>query len=85
MSSSLWPYAIHSNNAEVVYYLEENQVNQLSLKDLWLESVKCHHNDISNYIYDKFQNKVLVPYDSICDKIILSCNYSVMNTDIMQN
>ena len=63
---SLWLYGIHSNCAELVHFLEENvkktekkwflshdseNINETFYKVL-TESIKCHHNDISNYIKD---------------------------------
>ncbi|KAK8876181.1 hypothetical protein M9Y10_006371 [Tritrichomonas musculus] len=59
-TESIWPYAIHSNNAELIHLLEEDGVrpklNQYS--PLYVESIKCHHNNIANYIFDNFLNNV---------------------------
>ena len=54
LTESLWLYAIHSNNAEVIYMLGENDVKPLdkSFQKCFLESIKCHHNEIANYIQD---------------------------------
>ena len=65
LTSSLWIFAIHSNNPEVIHLLEENQIKQTIVKivnreevtmqtslDCIYESIKCHHNDIANYIQD---------------------------------
>lgn len=41
----IWIYAVHTNNAEIIRFLEENKVSH---------SIKCHHNSISNYIKDNF-------------------------------
>ena len=51
LKSSLWLYSIHSKNAELIHLLEENNVScPLHYEKIWFESVKCHHNDIANYI-----------------------------------
>ena len=54
LTESLWPYAIHSNNAELIYILEENKVGPPNgeYKICLIESIKCHHNNIANYIRD---------------------------------
>ena len=52
LTSSLWLYGIHSDNAEMIHLLEENQVKppNESYEECIKESIKCHHNDITNYI-----------------------------------
>ena len=50
---SLWIYAVHSNNAKIIRFLEENKVSH-SFDKVLIESIKCHHNSISNYIKDNF-------------------------------
>ena len=60
LGPSLWIYAIHSNNGELFHLLEEFNVD---LPDDWFqmflkEAIKCHHNDIANYILNnKIDNK----------------------------
>ena len=52
LTSALWLYAIHSDNPEMIYLLEENKVEppDKSYEKCLEESIKCHHNDITNYI-----------------------------------
>ena len=54
LTSSMWTYAIHSRNAELIRYLEDNHVPPPNDKyeTILKESIKCHHNDITNYIID---------------------------------
>lgn len=44
-------YAIHSNNTEMIEYLKENVIE--FDKESAIESIKCQHNDITNYIIEK--------------------------------
>ena len=56
LTKSLWIYAIHSNNPELIHLLEENKVepeNQ-SYETCLFESIKCHHNEIARYIQNNF-------------------------------
>ncbi|KAK8840922.1 hypothetical protein M9Y10_027754 [Tritrichomonas musculus] len=54
LTSSMWIYGIHSCNAELIRYLEDNHVSPPNDKyeTILKESIKCHHNDITNYIID---------------------------------
>ena len=69
LKGSLWLYAIHSKNAELIHMLERNKVfppkfdkeNEEELNDpnkeylrCLIESIKCHHNDFADYIQNTF-------------------------------
>lgn len=45
----LWIYAVHGNNVKMIHFLEEHQIEYDS-KIILKETIKCHHNAISNYI-----------------------------------
>ena len=52
LTPSLWLYAIHSNNAEIVHLLQEDKVEpeDKSYKKVLKEAINCHHNEVANYI-----------------------------------
>ena len=52
LTSSLWLYSIHGNNPELIHLLEENHVipDDQTFLECLKESIKCHHNDITDYI-----------------------------------
>ena len=54
---SLWLFALHSNNAEIIHILEENKIKLESDKKCLIEAIKCHHNNIVNYIKDNYTQK----------------------------
>ena len=56
MSPSLWLYAIHGNSLAIIHLLEENQIKPIdkTYKKCFKESIKCHHNEIANYIKTNF-------------------------------
>ena len=72
---SFFQYAIHSRSEEMIFLLEQDfsqffkETSEICLK----ESIKCHHNEIANYIIDKFE---------LNDKIIKDClhyfNYGII-------
>ena len=56
---SLWLYAIHGKNPEIIHLLEQDQImpEDKSYLECFEESIKCHHNDIADYIYDNLINQ----------------------------
>ena len=58
LTESIWFYAIHSDNSEILQILEDNDVKpqkEVAVK-LFMESIACHYNDIASYIYDNYIN-----------------------------
>ena len=56
-SNKLWIYAIHSNNFELISFLEIQQIVPL-YEEIFKKSIECHHNNIANYIFNKFIQNV---------------------------
>ena len=57
LTPSLWLYAIHGCNGEIIHILEENQIkpkNEKSIGKYLKESIRCHHNDITKYILNNY-------------------------------
>ena len=54
LTSNMWNYAVHSCNAELIRYLEDNHVSPImnNYERILEESIKCHHNEVSKYIID---------------------------------
>lgn len=59
LTSSLWLYAIHSNKPCMIHILEENNVapKDSSFGECFQETIKCHHNNIANYIESNYNQK----------------------------
>ena len=53
LKPSLWIYAIHSNNAEIISILESNNI-ELNQVDCFNEAIKCHHNNIAYYFKENY-------------------------------
>ena len=57
LDQSIWLYSIHSNNPELIYYLHD-EIKFLctngTLKKMFEESLKCHHNEMANYILNNY-------------------------------
>lgn len=81
---SLWLYAIHSQNPEMIHLLEEENVDpdDESFKECIKESIKCHYNDFFEYIksqYCKFDDDD--DFDIISTKIKYH-NYVLFPNDL---
>ena len=71
LNPSLWLYAIHSNNPELIHFLEENHVlpDDKTYQKCFIESVKCYHNNIAHYIQDNLLEKTTTNNDISLDLI----------------
>lgn len=58
LTNSLWFYGVHSDNSELISLLEENCPKPESFKSIWIESVKCHHIDVANYIQNNYLSEI---------------------------
>ena len=58
VSPSLWLFAIHGNNPEMIHFFEKNKIVPPKDKydECFIEAVKCHHNDVANYIANDLLN-----------------------------
>lgn len=56
---SIWPYAIHGRNAEIIHMIEENHIKPKdeSYTECFFNSIKCYHNEIATYIHDNLYDK----------------------------
>ena len=56
LTPSLWIYAIHSQNEELIHLLEEKNVQPKfkSFEKCLEEAIKCHHNNVANYIQNNY-------------------------------
>ncbi|KAK8835990.1 hypothetical protein M9Y10_040187 [Tritrichomonas musculus] len=58
ISGSIWIYAIHGHNFEIIKLLEANNIKPKkdNYRNCLIESIKCHHIEMSNYINEKYIN-----------------------------
>ena len=84
LNPSLWLYAIHSRNAELIHLLESCQVsppNENYEKCLY-ESIKCHHNEIAYYIENNLiteDNDETRKSEEFISTILKNHNYAYLN------
>lgn len=56
LNKSLIFSAIHGNDAEIIQILETSKL-KFSIENALIESIKCHHNNVANYILDNYVSK----------------------------
>ena len=76
LEPTLWLYSIHSNNPDLIHILERNEI-QFDPKLLFKESVKCHHNEIANYIKENY----LCNFSDDIEYALKYCNFAFIDQD----
>ena len=86
----IWLFAIHGKNAEIIHLLEEIDIKPYEMYvKCYVESCKCHHNDIMKYIqqnyiemsdeynfYESLRNDICFRTFNFCD---------ILDNDIQMN
>ena len=56
MTPSLWIYAIHGNNYEIIHLLEENNIKPKdeTYNECLKEALKCHNYDVAEYLLGNY-------------------------------
>ncbi|KAK8847105.1 hypothetical protein M9Y10_019685 [Tritrichomonas musculus] len=77
LTSNMWIYAIHSGNAELIKYLEDNHVSppEKIINSILKESIKCHHNEIAKYIIDNLIKEEDLQNDNLYEYAVEYNNY----------
>ena len=76
LKPSLWIYSIHSNNVEMINLLETDEFHTLpDYEQCYIESIKCHHNDIADYIENFLPDSQYIKKDEIISNSIKYHNY----------
>lgn len=83
MNPSLWLFAIHSSNLELIHFLEENYdlPYDKTYQKFFNESVKCFHNDIAHYILDNLLGKTTTNNNFSSDLVVFY-NFDFFPKDI---
>lgn len=83
LESSLWIYVIHGRNPELIHLLEENNIkpSDKSFEECVDEAIKCHHNEIANYLQNNYYNNEKNK-NKILSKSLKYYNFELINPDI---
>lgn len=78
LESSIWKFAIHEKNSDLIHLLEENKIEP-DFESIFKESLKCHHNDIAHYIYDN--NEKCISLNNCIIKGLKYFNFEFISED----
>ena len=83
-TTSIWLYAIHSDNPELIHYLDDQKIKPKdeSFEECLIEAIKCHHIDIANYILYNFVNLEKYNEKMAFSKAIKYYNFCCFQTDL---
>lgn len=73
LTPSLWILAIHGNDEGIIHLLEDKKVFPEDWKMVYIESIKCHHNQIAFYIRNNYLQD-----DDCYDEIIKNYNFCLI-------
>ncbi|KAK8883271.1 hypothetical protein M9Y10_045922 [Tritrichomonas musculus] len=77
LTPKLWYFVIHGKNGELIHLLEDNKIKpKKSFKSLLEESIKCHHNDIANYLLDNYFRKSVQNDEFFVNQCFKSYNFA---------
>ena len=84
LTPSLWIYAIHGFDPEIIYILESKNIKpkDQTYVECLIEAIECHHNDLVNYIKTNYIKKQGNIDDLIFQKSIRSYNYSLFSDNL---
>ena len=80
LDKNIWLYAIHSNNGDLIHILEELGIKP-QYEECLKESIKCHHNNIANYIFDMYKDDDQDD-DNMIECAVKNYNYSLIPDDM---
>ena len=85
LTSSLWPYAIHSFNQELIFLLLEKKVKPLSesFVKCSLDAIKCHNNELFEYIQNNLVNDAEKNNEEIVSKCIKCYNFAILDHHLL--
>ncbi|KAK8835347.1 hypothetical protein M9Y10_034110 [Tritrichomonas musculus] len=60
INHSIFLYAVHGQNAEIIHLIEEEFTIKrlINYNEIYMEAIKCHHNDIANYVKNNYENRI---------------------------
>lgn len=77
LETSIWPYAVHGRNVEIIHFLEEQKIKTLcdTFQYLIIESIKCHYNEITEYFQSNLCENEKIYNNYLYRKSLKSYNF----------
>ena len=86
-TNDLWLCAIHGKNAEIIHHLESLHIEpkDKTYNECLKESIKCHHNEIAEYIQNNLLNEKNNTSDDVIKWGIQFFNYKYIHKIIVNS
>ena len=83
LRSDLWLYAIHSKSGDLIQQIESLSIEpkDATFAECFIESIKCHHNDIATYIENTHLEEEWSKIDHVVEIILMNQNYAFYSDD----
>ena len=64
---SIWQYAVHSRNSEIIHLIENFDFSKekIDFNAAYIESIKCFYKEISNYLEENYSQYINIDYKQI--------------------
>lgn len=87
LTPQLWIYAIHGKNADIIHLLEEYKIEppKKSYKESLIESIKCHYNDIVDYLLNQYFQIENQNSNDLYIEYIKNYNFSFFNDEFLND
>ena len=61
VGTSLWLYAVHGRNPDLIHLIERNDIKPINIyfDEVFIEAAKCHFNEIAEYIQNQKETTTL--------------------------
>ena len=84
LTPSLWLFAVHGQKMELLHILENNKImpEDMSYKNSLLESIACHHIEMTEYIMKKVQR---IDKKAIIEESVRYNNYEYFPVEMIVN
>ena len=85
LTTSIWPYAIHGKNGEIIHFIEYQKISTLnnSYQYLIIEAIKCHHNELIDYFRNNFCENEKIYDFFLYRKSLKYYNFAFLTDDII--
>ena len=87
ITTSIWSYAIHGRNAEIIHFLEEKKIETLqkSYQYLIFRSIKCHYYEMIDYFRNNFCDNEKIDDDYLNRKGLKYYNFGYFTEKSIQS
>lgn len=84
LTPSIWNYAIHGKNSQIIRILEEANIKPTNMNECFYESIKCNHNAIAKYIQTNSLQEKDINLNDLLIKSLKFYNFGFIQSDLIK-